>query len=286
MVSLVNCNSPLVWDETMLGALKVYARANQAVIVAPFALAGANTPASAVGAVAQINAEALAGVAFAQLCRPGSPMIYGHFLAAVSMKTGAPMAGTPELAFMNFMIGQLARKYRLPLRSSGMLAGSKRVDAQAGYEAIQNMYGAFLSGANFILHSAGWNEAGLGASFAKFVLDCEQVAMFYRLGQGPQFGDLEAALAAVREIGPGGHYLGTEHTQDHFQTAFFMPELLDNNSFEQWELDGAKDANARALEAAQRMLESYQAPPLDPAVDEALLAFIREREAVLPDSLE
>jgi trimethylamine--corrinoid protein Co-methyltransferase len=120
----------------------------------------------------------------------------------------------------------------------------------------------------------------------EIVAKLRQVAMFYRLGQGPQFGDLEAALAAVREIGPGGHYLGTEHTQDHFQTAFFMPELLDNNSFEQWELDGAKDANARALEAAQRMLESYQAPPLDPAVDEALLAFIREREAVLPDSLE
>jgi trimethylamine--corrinoid protein Co-methyltransferase len=286
MISLVNCNSPLVWDETMLGALKVYARANQSVIVAPFVLAGANTPASAVGAVAQLNAEALAGIAFAQLCRPGCPMIYGHFLAAVSMKSGAPMAGTPELAFMNFMIGQLARKYRLPLRSSGMLAGAKRVDAQAAYESIQNMWGAFLSGANYILHSAGWNEAGLGASFAKFVLDCEQVEMFYRLGQGPQFGDMADALAAVREIGPGGHYLGTAHTQEHFQTAFFMPTLLDNNSFEQWQLDGSKDASARGLEAARRMLDSYEPPPLDPAIDEALLAFIREREAVLPDSLE
>jgi trimethylamine---corrinoid protein Co-methyltransferase len=286
MISLVNCNSPLVWDETMLGALKVYARANQSVIVAPFVLAGANTPASAVGAVAQLNAEALAGIAFAQLCRPGCPMIYGHFLAAVSMKSGAPMAGTPELAFMNFMIGQLARKYRLPLRSSGMLAGAKRVDAQAAYESIQNMWGAFLSGANYIMHCAGWNEAGLGASFAKFVLDCEQIEMFYRLGQGPQFDDMDSALAAVREIGPGGHYLGTAHTQDHFQTAFFMPTLLDNNSFEQWQLDGSKDANARAVEAARRLLESYEPPPLDPAIDEALLAFIREREAVLPDSLE
>jgi trimethylamine---corrinoid protein Co-methyltransferase len=286
MISLVNCNSPLVWDETMLGALKVYARANQSVIVAPFVLAGANTPASAVGAVAQLNAEALAGIAFAQLCRPGCPMIYGHFLAAVSMKSGAPMAGTPELAFMNFMIGQLARKYGLPLRSSGMLAGAKRVDAQAAYESIQNMWGAFLSGANYIMHCAGWNEAGLGASFAKFVLDCEQIEMFYRLGQGPQFEDMAEALAAVREIGPGGHYLGTEHTQAHFQTAFFMPTLLDNNSFEQWQLDGSKDANARAVEAARRLLESYEPPPLDPGIDEALLAFIREREAVLPDALE
>jgi trimethylamine--corrinoid protein Co-methyltransferase len=285
VVALVNCNSPLVWDETMLGALKVYARAGQSVVVSPFVLAGANTPASAVGSVAQLNAEALAGIAFAQLCRPGSPMIYGHFLAAVSMKSGAPMAGTPEIAFMNLMIGQLARKYGLPLRSSGMIAGAKTVDAQAAYESVQTMWGAFLSGANYIMHCAGWNEAGLGASFAKFVLDCEQIEMFYQLGQGPQFGDLEAALAAVREIGPGGHYLGTAHTREHFQTAFFMPELLDNNSFEQWELDGAKDANQRGLDAARHMLATYEPPPLDPAIDEALLAFIREREAVLPDSM-
>src|SRR5918994_2159198 len=152
IIALVNCNSPLVWDETMLGALKVYARANQSVIISPFVLAGANTPASAVGSVAQLNAEALAGIAFAQLCRPGSPMIYGHFLAAVSMRSGAPMAGTPEIAFMNLMIGQLARKYGLPLRSSGMIAGSKMVDAQAAYESIQTMWGAFLSGANYIMH--------------------------------------------------------------------------------------------------------------------------------------
>jgi trimethylamine--corrinoid protein Co-methyltransferase len=286
IMALVNCNSPLVWDETMLGALKVYARANQSVIISPFVLAGANTPASAVGSVAQLNAEALAGIAFAQLCRPGCPMVYGHFLAAVSMKSGAPMAGTPEIAFMNLMIGQLARKYGLPLRSSGMTAGAKMVDAQAAYESVQTMWGVFLSGANYIMHCAGWNEAGLGASFAKFALDCEQIEMFYKLGQGPQFGDLDAALAAIREIGPGGHYLGTQHTQDHFQTAFFMPELLDNNSFEQWELDGAKDANQRGLETARALLDAYEPPALDPAVDEALLAFIRKREAVLPDKME
>jgi trimethylamine--corrinoid protein Co-methyltransferase len=275
----------LVWDETMLGALKVYARAGQSVIISPFVLAGANTPASAVGSVAQLNAEALAGIAFAQLCRPGCPMVYGHFLAAVSMKSGAPMAGTPESAFMNLMIGQLARKYRLPLRSSGMLCGAKVVDAQAAYESIQTMWGAFLSGANYIMHCAGWMEAGLAASFAKFALDCEQIEMFYRLGLGPQFADIDAALAAVREVGPGGHYLGTQHTQDHFQSAFFMPELLDNNSFEQWELDGAKDATTRGLEAARHLLANYDPPALDPAIDEALLAFIREREAVLPDSV-
>jgi trimethylamine--corrinoid protein Co-methyltransferase len=286
MISLVNCNSPLVWDETMLGALKAYARANQAVIISPFVLAGANTPASAMGAVAQLNAEALAGIAFAQLCRPGAPMIYGHFLAAVSMKSGAPMAGTPELAFMNYAIGQLARKYRLPLRSSGMLCGAKTVDAQAAYEAVQTMWPVLLAGTNYVMHAAGWMEAGLAASFAKFVLDAEQLEMFYKFGQGPRFDDLDEALAAVREIGPGGHYLGTAHTQSHFQTAFFMPELADNNSFEQWQADGAKDATARALETARRLLDAYEPPALDPAIDEALQAFIREREAVLPDSME
>jgi trimethylamine--corrinoid protein Co-methyltransferase len=135
------------------------------------------------------------------------------------------------------------------------------------------------------MHCAGWMEAGLAASFAKFALDCEQIEMFHKFGQGPQFGDLEAALAAVREVGPGGHYLGTQHTQDHFQTAFFMPELADNNSFEQWQLDGARDATARGLEAARHLLANYEPPALDPAIDEALLAFIREREAVLPDSV-
>jgi trimethylamine---corrinoid protein Co-methyltransferase len=285
MISLVNCNSPLVWDETMLGALKIYARANQAVIVAPFVLAGANTPASAMGATAQLNAEALAGIAFAQLCRPGAPMIYGHFIAAVSMKSGAPMAGTPELALMNYVIGQLVRKYRLPMRSSGMLCGAKTVDAQAAYESVQTMWPVLLCGANYVMHAAGWMEAGLAASFAKFVLDAEQIEMFYKFGLGPQFDDFEDALKTVRQVGPGSHYLGTEHTQSHFQTAFFMPELADNNSFEQWQLDGSKDATTRALETARRMLESYEPPPLDPAIDEALLAFIREREAVLPDSM-
>ena len=164
MVSLANCNSPLVWDETMLGALKVYARAGQPVICAPFTLAGANTPASATATVAELNAEAMSALAFSQLVRPGCPMVYGHFLAAVSMKSGAPMAGTSELALMNLMIGQLARKYGVPLRSSGMLTGSKVTDAQAGYESAFNMLPIMLAGANLVMHTAGWTEAGLCAS--------------------------------------------------------------------------------------------------------------------------
>jgi trimethylamine--corrinoid protein Co-methyltransferase len=282
----MNCNSPLVWDETMLGAMKVYARANQVSIVSPFVMAGANAPASAAAAVAQLNAEALAGIAFTQICRAGSPVIYGHFLATISMKSGAPMAGMPEIGLMNLMIGQLARKYDVPLRSSGMMASSKRVDAQAAYESIQTMYPVFLAGTNYVMHACGWDEAGLAASFAKFVLDAEQIEMFYRFGQGPQFDDFDEAAATIGEVGPGGHYLGTDHTQNHFQTAFYLPELADNNSYEQWLAEGAKDSTERAIEKARTMLANYQAPPLDPAIDEALLAFIAEREAVLPNAVE
>ena len=285
MASVINCNSPLVWDAIMLGALKCYARHNQATLVSPFVLAGANTPASTVGALAQLNAEALAGIAFAQIVRPGAPTIYGQFLAAVSMKSGAPMAGTPELGHLNFMVGQLARRYRLPWRSSGMVAGSKVMDAQAAYESINSMYAILLAGANFVLHTAGWLEAGLTASYAKFMLDAEQMAMFYKLARGVDLSDLEPAMAAVREIGPGGHYLGTEHTQENFQSAFFMPELFDNNSYEQWLAEGATDATSRALVAAKEALDRYEAPPLDQSIDEALKDFIRRREAVLPDEV-
>lgn len=285
MVSLANCNSPLVWDETMLGALKVYARACQPVIVAPFTLAGANTPASAVATVAELNAEAISALAFTQLVRKGCPMVYGHFLAAVSMKSGAPMAGTSELALMNLIIGQLARKYGVPFRSSGMLTGSKVTDAQAGYESAFNMFPILLAGAHLVLHTAGWTEAGLCASLAKFALDAEQMEMLYKFAQGPQTDDFAEAMQAIREVGPGGHFFGTQHTQDHFKNAFFMAELMDNNSFEQWGLDGEKTAEQRGFEAAQRLLDAYTPPPIDQAIVEALDAFIARREAELPDSM-
>jgi len=286
MLALANANTPLVWDETMLGAVKVYARANQGVILSPFTLAGANTPASTVAAVAQVNAEALAGMAFAQAVRPGAPVLYGNFLATVSMRSGAPMAGTSELALMNFMIGQLARRYDVPWRSSGMLNGSKICDAQAAYESAFNMMPILLAGANYVMHAAGWSEAGLVVNLAKFMLDAEQIEMLHRLGQGPSFADFEEALGAIREVGPGGHFLGTAHTQAHFQDAFFMSRLGDNNSFEQWQAEGAKDSATRGREAAKAALESWTAPPLDPAIDEALDAFISRREAEIPDSFE
>ncbi len=286
MLSLANANTPLVWDETMLGAVKVYARANQGVILAPFTLAGANTPASTVATVAQLNAEALAGMAFAQAVRPGAPVIYGNFLATVSMKSGAPMAGTSELALMNFMIGQLARRYGVPWRSSGMLTGAKICDAQAAYESAFNMLPILLAGANFVMHTAGWSEAGLVCNLAKFMLDAEQMEMLHRLGQGPSFADFGAALDAIREVGPGGHFLGAAHTQAHFQDAFFMAALADNNSFEQWQLEGSKDAAARGRDAALAALERWEDPGLDTAVAEALTAFISRREAEIPASFD
>jgi len=285
MTSIMNCNSPLVWDETMLGALKVYARANQASIVAPFTMAGANTPASSVATVAALNAEALAGIAFVQAVNPGAPVFYGHFLATVSMKSGAPMAGNSECALMNFMIGQLARQYDVPWRSSGMITGAKVVDAQAAYESAFNMLPILLAGANYVMHCAGWCEAGLVASIAKFMLDAEQMQMVHKLGQGLKFDDFGEAVATIGEVGPGGHFLGTAHTQAHFQDAFFMSDLADNNSYEQWLADGSKTMEQRGFEAAKAALEAYEPPPLDASIDEAIDAFIAKREAEIVDTL-
>ena len=286
VISVINCNSPLVWDATMLDALKVYARNNQAVLCSPFVMAGASTPASTAGAVAQLNAEALAGIAFGQLVQTGSPMVYGQFLATVSMKSGAPMAGTPEISQMNYMVGQLARRYGLPWRSSGMVAGSKLNDAQAAYESNMTMSGMLLSGANFVFHSAGWNEAGLSASFSKFMLDAEQVAMFCKAVSPVNLDDLDQCVETIKEVGPGGHFLGTVHTLQNFETAFVMPDLLDNNSYEQWLSEGAEDADTRGLKAAKAALDRYQEPGLDPAVDEALREFMTKRESILPDAVE
>jgi len=274
----INGNSPLVWDETMLGALRAFSRHNQPVLCSPFVLGGANTPASTPAAVAQLNAEALSALAYTQVVRKGAPAIYGHYLSTVSMQSGAPMAGTPEISLMNFMIGQMARFYGVPWRTSNTLGGSKVFDAQAGYESATTLMAVMMSGANYIWHSAGWNEAGMHCSFAKFVVDAEQCAMAYRMTQGPDFGDFDEALAAVWDIGPGGHYLGHAHTQKRFQQAFFIPRLFDNNSIEQWQVDGSMDLTERALIYARNRLNEYEQPKLDPAVNEALLDYIARRE--------
>lgn len=283
-VTTGNCNgnSPLVWDETMLGAMRAFCKRNQPVLCSPFVLGGANTPASAPAAVAQLNAEALSALAYTQVIRRGCPAIYGHYLSTVSMKSGAPMAGTPEISLMNFMIGQMARFYGVPWRTSNTLGGAKTFDAQAGYESATTLSAVLHAGANYIWHSAGWNEAGMHCSVAKFVVDAEQCAMGYRMAEGPKWDDFDEALAAVPDVGPGGHYLGHPHTQAHFQEAFFMPELFDNNSIEQWTAEGEKEITQRALEHARKLLAAYEEPKLDEAKDEALLDYIARREREIP----
>ncbi len=285
LASVINCNSPLVWDRTMLDAAKVYAAHNQPLLISPFALCGASTSASTVGAIAQVNAEALAGIAFTQLVRAGSPQVYGQFMVTVDMKSGAPMGGTPEAAQMTLIMGQLARKYKLPFRTSGFHVGSKLPDAQAGYESNMLMHAAILSGANYIWHVAGWLEAGLCASYSKFMLDCEQLGAWYKYAQGVDMSDLKDAMQAVREVGPAGHFLGTAHTLKHFEKAFFLPSMMDFNNFEAWSAEGAKDAEQRALAKAKSLLDTYEEPKLDEGKHEALKAFIAKRERELPDDV-
>ncbi len=277
-----NGNSPLVWDEVMLGAMRAFCCRNQPVLCSPFVLGGANTPASTAAAVAQLNAEALSALAYTQVVRKGCPAIYGHYLSTVSMKSGAPMAGTPEISLMNMMIGQMARHYKVPWRTSNTLGGAKTFDAQAGYESASTMMASLLSGANYIWHSAGWNEAGMHCSMAKFIVDAEQCAMGYRMMEGIKWDDFDEALSAVRDIGPGGHYLGHPHTLEKFQKAFFMPELFDNNSIEQWAAEGSKEITQRALEKAQALLDAYEEPKLALATDEALRDYVARREREIP----
>ena len=283
-VTTGNCNgnSPLVWDETMLGAMRAFCRRNQPVLCSPFVLGGANTPASVPATVVQLNAEALSALAYTQVIRRGCPAIFGHYLSTVSMKSGAPMAGTPEISQMNFMIGQMARYYGVPWRTSNTLGGAKTFDAQAGYESASTLSAVMHAGANYIWHSAGWNEAGMHCSTAKFIVDAEQCAMAYRMAEGLNWGDFDQALAAVPDVGPGGHYLGHPHTQDNFQTAFFMPEMFDNNSIEQWAAEGSKEITQRALEHARSLLAQYEEPKLDEGVNEALLNYIDRREREIP----
>lgn len=284
IMALLSANSPLVWDQSMLGALKVYARNNQALLLSPFIMQGANTAVTTASALAQLNAEAVAAIAFAQIVRPGVPVIYGNSLAAVSMQTGSPTYGGPETTMLMFAIGQLARRYGVPYRTGGTRNTSKAVDAQAGYESMQSLIPAVLAGANFILHAAGWTESGLSASYAKFVMDIDHVAILQRLLPGMDLSNEALAFDATREVGPGGHYFGTEHTIRHYETAFYVPMTVDRTArFEQWEEEGCKDMEARALEVALEWLKTYEPPPLDPVIDEALVAFLNKRKAELGD---
>ncbi len=283
LTSLINANSPLCFDATMLGAATVYAENNQATIISPFLLAGAMSPVTAAGALTQILAEALAGMAYIQLVRPGAPVVFGSFASAVSMQSGAPTFGGPEPSLVLYGAGQLARRLGVPFRSGGGLCASKIPDAQAAYESANTLQTAALAGVNFMLHAAGWLEGGLAMGYEKFILDADQANMIAVLLQGVDMSDNGQAMNALREVGPGSHFLGAAHTQANFKTAFYSSGVADNNSFEQWKQNGSLDAAQRANTIWKRMLREYEAPPLDPAIDEALLAFIQRRKSEFED---
>ncbi|MDA9190957.1 trimethylamine methyltransferase family protein [Alphaproteobacteria bacterium] len=284
LISLINANSPMTWDDTMLGALKVYARAGQACIISPFILAGAMSPVSVAGSLTQILAEAMSGIALTQILNPGVAVIFGSFASSISMQTGAPTFGTPEPAKVLYGCAKLARRLGVPFRSGGSLTAAKSVDAQAAYESAHTILPTVMGGVNFALHSAGWLEGGLVSDFAKLVLDADQLTMMNSLVAGIDVSENGMALDALRQVGPGQHFLGSEHTQANFETAFWRSSMADYTTYEQWSSEGAQEAEARARNKAKQMLEAYQAPDIDPSIDAALRAFIEHRKQVLPDS--
>ncbi|WP_346912724.1 trimethylamine methyltransferase family protein [uncultured Roseibium sp.] len=284
MIQLINANSPLVFDATMLGALKVYARANQACIVSPFILAGAMSPVTVAGTLSQVLAEALAGCALTQLLRPGAPVVFGAFVSSISMQSGAPTFGSPEGTLLLNGASKLARRLNLPFRSGGSFTASKVPDAQSAQESAQTITATVQSGVNFALHAAGWLEGGLCSSYEKFILDADQLGMMHVLARGIDLSDEAMAMDALQEVGPGGHFLGAAHTQRNFESAFYRSSIADNNSYEQWLADGELDAARRANRIWKEQLAAYGGPELDPAIDEALQDFMANRKASFPDS--
>jgi trimethylamine---corrinoid protein Co-methyltransferase len=284
ILSLINANSPLVWDATMLGAATVYAEANQAVLMTPFILAGAMSPATVAGTATQTLAEALAGMAYVQLVRPGAPMVFGSFASSMSMQSGAPTFGTPEPALVLYALAACARRLGVPFRSGGALTASKVPDAQAAYESANTMQPTMLAGVHFVLHVAGWLEGGLVMGYEKFVMDADQAGAWHAFAKGVDLSPNGQALDAIRDNGPGQHFLGSAHTLANFETAFYRSSVADNNSFEQWELDGSLDAERRANAVWKRTLAGYQAPPIDDAVEAELGEWIERRKASFPDS--
>ncbi|MGR3501281.1 trimethylamine methyltransferase family protein [Pseudaestuariivita sp.] len=284
MTSLININSPMTFDDVMMGALEVYAANNQACIVSPFIVGGAMAPVSVAGTLTQVLAEVLAGVAYSQLVRPGAPVIAGAFVTSIDMNSGAPTFGTPEASQILYGAGQLFRRLGLPFRSGGGLCGSKLPDAQAAYETAHTHNAALMGGVNFMLHACGWLEGGLVSSFEKFVMDADQLGVLHKLAEGVAADANAQALDAIHEVGPGGHYLGCAHTQANFKEAFWRSNLLDYKPFETWADEGARDTNQLASERVATLLSQYQQPAIDPAKREAIDAFVARRKEEMPDA--
>jgi trimethylamine--corrinoid protein Co-methyltransferase len=282
-ISLINCNSPLRWDDRMLDAQFEYNLANQPVVLTPFLLMGAMSPVTIPAALAQQLAEALSGIALAQLIRPGCPVIFGSFLSNIDMQSGSPCFGTPESAVGLLCTGQLARHYGLPFRTGGCLTSSQSADAQAGYEALMTLLPTFLAGTNWVMHSAGWLEGGLVSSYEKFIIDIELLRMMRQEFTPLEIDEASLAFDAHLEVGHGGHFLGAAHTMDRFRDCFYRPLLSSSMNFERWTRQGALDAAARARVIYEKVLADYEQPPLDEAIRAELEDYVTRRRAELGD---
>ena len=282
-ISLINCNSPLRWDDRMLDALFEYCEAAQPVVLTPFILMGAMSPVTIPAALVQQIAEALSGIALAQLIRPGCPVIFGSFLSNIDMQSGSPTFGTPESGIGLLCTGQIARHFNLPFRSGGGLTSSQVPDAQAGYEALMTLMPTFLAGTNWVMHSAGWLEGGLVAGFEKFVIDCQLVEMLQHEFTPLEIDPGSLGFDAHQEVGHGGHFLGSMHTMERFRTCFYRPFLNSSDNYERWMRNGAQDTATRANGIWRKKLEDYQQPPLDDAIRAELEEYVVRRRAELGD---
>ncbi|MDT4948717.1 MAG: trimethylamine---corrinoid protein Co-methyltransferase, partial [Pseudonocardiales bacterium] len=282
-ISLINCNSPLRWDDRMLDAQWEYSSANQPVVLTPFILMGAMSPVTIPAALVQQIAEALSGIALSQLIRPGCPVIFGSFLSNIDMQSGSPTFGTPESAMGLLCTGQIARHFGLPFRSGGAMTSSQVPDAQAGYEALMTMLPTFLAGANWVMHSAGWLEGGLVAGYEKFIVDIEILQMMQAQFTPLEIDEDSLAFDAHVEVGHGGHFLGAAHTMDRFRTCFYRPLLSSSENYERWMRNGGVDAEHRAEKIYQQRLAEFEAPPIDDAIRAELEEYVIRRRAELGD---
>lgn len=282
-ISLVNCNSPLRWDDRMLDAQFEYSAANQPVVITPFLLMGAMSPVSIPATLAQQIAEALTGITLSQLIRPGSPVVFGSFLSNIDMQSGSPQFGTPESAVGLLCTGQIARHFGLPVRSGGGLTSSQMPDAQAAYEGLMTMLPTFLAGINWVMHTAGWLDGGLVASYEKFVIDMQILEMLQHEFTPLEFTEESLAFGAHEEVGHGGHFLGAMHTMERFRTCFYRPFLSSSDNYDRWMRNGAKDAAARASDVWRKKLDEYEEPPMDEAVKAELADYVARRRTELGD---
>jgi trimethylamine--corrinoid protein Co-methyltransferase len=280
----VNTNSPLLVDKVVTEAIKVYCGAGQGIIVAPFIISGAMGPVSTAASIAQALAEGMVCGAFSQLVRPGAPFVLGPFLSSMNLRSGAPTFGMPEPVMAHMAIGQLARRLGVPLRCGGALTASKIPDAQAAAESADSMFSTVLGGANFVLHAAGWLEGALCTGYEKLIIDADRLGGYQVMLAGMAVDDNALGRNAYVDVEPAGHFLGSAHTMANYETAFYDATMSDSESCEQWEEKGVKDTARRAYERWNRMLAEYEAPPIDPAIDEALRDYVARGKAGMDDA--